>query len=70
MNTKIMRKIVGYKCIYCGVVTKECTDIHPPSARFVNGYPAPCEYIGRNMGCGVIKEDEMPWVMAVVENYQ
>ena len=53
-----MRKaLTGYvTCIYCGERYLQGTK-HPVSARFVNGYPTVCEYVGKS-GTGFFKQDD------------
>jgi hypothetical protein len=61
-------KRVGDKvqCIYCGETFSRDLLEHPPTVKMVNGYPAPCPYVG--VKTTIFINDDPPFLMAVMDD--
>lgn len=62
---KIIARMVGYQCTYCGVIF-QAWETHPPTLEFINGYPSPCRKIGCWMDGYYKNRNDLPWIRLAI----
>lgn len=61
---RVIREL-RYRCAFCGVGLMP-PDTHPQGVVFINGYPAPCSYMGQSVVQEIKEHPSAPcWVEAI-----